>query len=42
MDDFMKHNFFTRSGGGIGITRLISSMTKEGLIPDDVITAIQK
>jgi aspartyl/asparaginyl-tRNA synthetase len=42
MDEFMKHNFFTRSGGGIGITRLISSMTKEGLIPDDVISSFQQ
>jgi hypothetical protein len=38
----MKHKFFTRSGGGIGITRLISSMTKEGLIPDDVIAPFQQ
>lgn len=42
MDDFMKHNFFTRSGGGIGITRLIKSMLLEGLIPEDVISPFQK
>lgn len=33
LDEFFNHNFITRSGGGIGITRLISSMKKEGLIP---------
>ena len=32
LDDFMKFKFFPRSGGGIGITRLISSMEKEGLL----------
>ena len=32
LNEFLKHNFFTRSGGGIGLTRLISSMLKEGLI----------
>jgi hypothetical protein len=32
LDDFLKFDFFPRSGGGIGITRLISSMEKEGLI----------
>lgn len=32
LDEFLRHNFFTRSGGGIGVTRLISSMLKEGLI----------
>ncbi len=34
MNEFLKHNFIVRSGGGIGITRLISSMLKEGLIPE--------
>lgn len=32
LNEFLKHNFFTRSGGGIGLTRLISSMLKEGLM----------
>ena len=39
MDEFLSHNFITRSGGGIGITRLIRSMELEGLIPKDVIDA---
>jgi dihydroorotate dehydrogenase len=34
MNDFLANNFMVRSGGGIGITRLISSMLKEGLIPE--------
>jgi aspartyl/asparaginyl-tRNA synthetase len=33
LNEFLKHDFITRSGGGIGVTRLISSMLKEGLIP---------
>ncbi len=32
MDDFLKFNFVRRSGGGIGITRLIRSMKLENLI----------
>lgn len=32
MNEFLKHNFMERSGGGIGLTRLISSMLKEGLL----------
>jgi len=32
MKDFLSLPFITRSGGGIGITRLISSMKKEGLL----------
>ena len=32
LDDFLSLPFFPRSGGGIGITRLISSMKKEGLL----------
>ena len=32
MNEFLKHNFMTRSGGGIGLTRLIASMLKEGLL----------
>lgn len=31
---FLQHDFIVRSGGGIGITRLISSMLKENLIPN--------
>ena len=34
LNEFLKHNFIIRSGGGIGITRLISSMLNEGLIPN--------
>lgn len=34
MTEFLSNNFIVRSGGGIGITRLISSMLKEGLIPE--------
>jgi aspartyl/asparaginyl-tRNA synthetase len=37
LDEFFQHDFITRSGGGIGITRLISSMLKEGLIPEKVV-----
>jgi aspartyl/asparaginyl-tRNA synthetase len=32
MDDFLKFDFFSRSGGGIGVTRLIRSMKMEGLM----------
>jgi aspartyl/asparaginyl-tRNA synthetase len=39
MDDFLSHKFITRSGGGIGMTRLIRSMELEGLIPKDVLEA---
>jgi hypothetical protein len=35
IEDYLNFDFFTRSGGGIGITRLIRSMKKEGLIPPD-------
>lgn len=31
--EFLTNNFIVRSGGGIGITRLINSMLLEGLIP---------
>lgn len=34
LNEFLQHDFIVRSGGGIGVTRLISSMLKEGLIPD--------
>jgi len=33
MEEFLANTFFTRSGGGIGMTRLIRSMELEGLIP---------
>lgn len=33
LEEFLAHKFIVRSGGGIGISRLISSMLKEGLIP---------
>lgn len=39
MDEFLSHNFITRSGGGIGMTRLIRSMELEGLIPKEVVDA---
>jgi len=32
LNEFLQHKFIVRSGGGIGVTRLISSMIKEGLI----------
>lgn len=32
MNEFLSHNFIERSGGGIGVTRLIASMLKEGLL----------
>ncbi len=32
MNEFLKHNFFPRSGGGIGLTRLIKSMKANSLI----------
>jgi len=32
MNDFLKHNFIVRSGGGIGVTRLINSLVMEGLM----------
>ena len=32
MAEFLKNDFIERSGGGIGVTRLISSMLKEGLL----------
>ena len=36
MNEFLGNTFMVRSGGGIGLTRLISSMKKEGLIPSSV------
>jgi len=35
LNEFLQHKFIVRSGGGIGVTRLISSMLKEGLIPEE-------
>jgi len=32
LNEFLQHKFIVRSGGGIGVTRLISSMLKEGLL----------
>ena len=32
LDEFLAHTFIPRSGGGIGMTRLIRSMKMEGLI----------
>ena len=32
MKDFLNFDFFKRSGGGIGVTRLIRSMKLEGLL----------
>ena len=37
IEEFLSKPFIPRSGGGIGVTRLISSMEKEGLIPSDVL-----
>ena len=32
MEDYLSFDFFPRSGGGIGVTRLMRSMKLEGLI----------
>jgi aspartyl/asparaginyl-tRNA synthetase len=32
LEEFLKYDFIPRSGGGIGITRLISSLKKENLL----------
>jgi aspartyl/asparaginyl-tRNA synthetase len=37
MDEFMNSAFITRSGGGIGLTRLIRSMESEGLLPQETL-----
>ena len=34
LDEFLKFEFFKRSGGGIGLTRLIRGMKMSGLMPD--------
>ena len=36
MDDYLDFEMFPRSGGGIGVTRLIRSMKLEGLIKNEV------
>lgn len=43
LEEFLSLNFIQRSGGGIGITRLISSMKKENLLElnNDVILEIE-
>ena len=33
LEDFLAYDFFPRSGGGIGVTRMISAMKKHGLMP---------
>ena len=42
MNEFLRNNFMVRSGGGIGLTRLITSMKKEGLIPSAAPTPVDK
>ena len=42
MNEFLGNTFMVRSGGGIGLTRLISSMKKEGLIPPSVQNPVDK
>ena len=32
LNDFLKHEFFDRCGGGIGVTRLIRSMKLSNLL----------
>ena len=34
LNNFMEHKFFPRSGGGIGVTRMIRAMKLSGLIPE--------
>lgn len=34
LDEFLKFDFFPRSGGGIGLTRLIRGMKMSGLMPE--------
>jgi aspartyl/asparaginyl-tRNA synthetase len=35
LDEFLEHSFIKRSGGGIGVTRLIRAMEMAGLIPNN-------
>lgn len=37
LEEFLKFDFFERSGGGIGMTRMIRAMKMSGLIPEDVL-----
>ena len=34
LNEFLNFNFFKRSGGGIGVTRMISAMKRSNLIPE--------
>jgi len=34
LNEFVKKDFFERSGGGIGMTRMIRAMKLSGLIPE--------
>ena len=36
LNDFLSQKFFARSGGGIGVTRMIRAMKLEGLMPADL------
>ena len=36
LDEFLSHNFFIRSGGGIGMTRLMNFFEQEKLYPKEV------
>ena len=38
LEEFLNFNFFPRSGGGIGMTRMISAMKKSGLLNYDNVT----
>ena len=42
IDDYLSFDFFKRSGGGIGMTRLIRSMKLEGLVPTNCCTKCDK
>ena len=35
--EFLEFDFFERSGGGIGMTRMIRAMKMSGLIPEDIV-----
>lgn len=37
LEEFLKFDFFERSGGGIGMTRMIRAMKMSGLIPEEVL-----
>lgn len=36
LDEFLNFDFFPRSGGGIGVTRMISAMRNNGLMESDI------